>query len=691
MTALFADRHARIWAGVLVFSALCVALSGGLPWLKSYPDSLVLPVTPILNDIMTWFVGLFGWAFRDISFVLAMPIEGVRQLLQWLPWPFTMGVCVIVAHAAAGWRLAAFTGAAMLYMAAMGYWVESMNTLALVAISVPLSVLVGFGFGVWAFVSRRAERIIMPTLDLMQTVPTFAYLLPILLLFGFGAVVGLIASLLFAFPPMVRNTVLGLQRVSPEVVESGTMSGATGAQLFWQIRVPSAKRQIMLGVNQTTMAALSMVIVASIIGGTGDIGWAVLSTMRKAVFGESLLAGIVIAFIAMAMDRITWAFATGESNPHAAERPFMRRHAHLLLAAVLFLAVLVLAQVEPALATWPKDWTINPAKPINDAITWVVVNFKSQIDLIKRGAFFYLMLPLRVGLEQAVRPMTWGFTFTSAHAIGYAVLALAGAAWVLLRGKGPRPALAVVGIALLFFVGMANFPWPALAAVFVTLAWSTGGVRLAIGILAGLAFLLLTGIWTYAVLSIYLCGIAVLISFALGTTLGIWAAHDNRVSAFLRPINDTLQTMPLFVILIPIIMIFKLGDFTAVLAIVAYATVPAIRYAESALRSLPETVIEAGTAMGCTRWQLLWQVKLPIALPEMMLGLNQTIMYGISMLVITALVGTTELGQRVYVGLSDGDFGVGIVAGIGMAIIAMSADRMTQSWSASRRKQLGLA
>jgi glycine betaine/proline transport system permease protein len=122
----------------------------------------------------------------------------------------------------------------------------------------------------------------------------------------------------------------------------------------------------------------------------------------------------------------------------------------------------------------------------------------------------------------------------------------------------------------------------------------------------------------------------------------------------------------------------------------AYAIVPAVRYSEHALRSLPAEIVEAATAMGCNRRQLLWQVKIPMALPELMLGLNQTIMYGISMLVIAALVGTKDLGQQVYIGLGDGDFGVGMVAGIGMAVIAIIADRITQGWSAKKRAELGM-
>jgi glycine betaine/proline transport system permease protein len=210
-------------------------------------------------------------------------------------------------------------------------------------------------------------------------------------------------------------------------------------------------------------------------------------------------------------------------------------------------------------------------------------------------------------------------------------------------------------------------------------------------VLAGLAYLLLSGIWPQTLLSVYLCGIGVMLSFTLGSTLGILASEFEPVSRFLRPINDTLQTMPLFVLLIPFVMIFKIGEFTALLAVIAYAIVPAIRYSEHGLRNVPHEVIEAAECMGCNRWQLLWRVKIPLAIPEMMLGLNQTIMFGISMLVIAALVGTSGLGQQVYIGLGDGDFGVGMTAGIGMAIIAIIADRMTAVWSVKLQERYTVA
>ncbi len=257
------DRALLLWLAVILFTLACLALKGRFDWLAAYPGALVLPVTPLLNDAMSWFVATFGPSFLAVSWLLEFPSSWVRDLLHWLPWPVTMALVGIVAHAAAGWRLAVFALVGMAYMLVVGFWDESMNSLALVAISVPLAVAVGFAVGVGGFVSPRAERVIGPTLDLLQTIPAFAYLIPILLLFGFGPVVGLIASLLYSFPPMVRNTILGLRQVPDDIIESGLMSGATKGQLFWQVRMPSAVRQILLGINQATMASLSMASVVS--------------------------------------------------------------------------------------------------------------------------------------------------------------------------------------------------------------------------------------------------------------------------------------------------------------------------------------------------------------------------------------------------------------------------------------------
>ncbi len=689
MTGTF-DRHFFHWIGVVGVTVLCLWLQGDWKWLSEYPGDWVVPVSDWLNAIMDWIVKYSGWFFLGVSWVLEWPIDAVRVVLNALPWSVTTFLVCVVAYAASGWKLSLFAFLSMLYMVVIGYWFESMNTLSLVAISVPMAIVIGFSFGVWGFFSKRAERVIMPMLDLFQTVPTFAYLLPILMLFGFGTVVGLIASVMYSFPPMVRNTIVGLRGVSPEVIESGLMSGATQRQLFWQVRVPSSMRQILLGVNQATMASLSMVIIASIIGGTEDIGWEVLTQIRKAQFGESLLAGLVIARMAMVIDRITAGLATRSDNYETGEKTFIQRYRLWIIAAIGSIVFGLIAQIAAPLNDWPRAWEIDPSDAMNSSLTYLIVNFRPQIEAIKTFAFFFVMLPAKIGLQQAVSPFTWGFALTTTHKIIYAAAILGMVTFLSLRGS-QKAGISVLISGIVIYFGLAGMPWPALVLIGAVAGLKIGGPMLAAGTAAGLMFIVMTGTWSEAILSIYLCGIAVVLSFVAGSAIGIWAAHNETVSRVVRPFNDTLQTMPLFVLLIPFVMIFKIGEFTALLAIIAYAIVPAIRYGEHGLRSLPDTVIEAATMIGATRSQMLWQVKIPLALPVMMLGLNQTIMYGIAMLVIAALVGTNGLEQIVYIGLSDGDFGVGIVAGIGMAIIAIIADRMTNAWSRKRQQELGLS
>ena len=294
-----------------------------------------------------------------------------------------------------------------------------------------------------------------------------------------------------------------------------------------------------------------------------------------------------------------------------------------------------------------------------------------------------------MGFEGVVRPFSFGFDLTLPVSLGYVgfIAALAVAATHYFSW---RTAVGVVIVATLLYFGMTGTPWPVFMIIVVTLSWQVGNWNVAAGAFLAMAFMLLTGVWAQAMLAVYLCGAAVLVSFVLGSAIGIWASRNDKVSAFVRPINDTLQSMPLFVFLIPVLMFFRVGEFTAFLAIIAYAIVPAIRYTEHGLRNVRPDIVEAAKALGCTEGQLLRQVKLPLALPEIMLGLNQVVMFGLAMLVIAALVGTKGLGYLIYFALSRANVGEGVVAGLSMALIAIIADRIIQSWSNKKKIELGL-
>ncbi len=182
-----------------------------------------------------------------------------------------------------------------------------------------------------------------------------------------------------------------------------------------------------------------------------------------------------------------------------------------------------------------------------------------------------------------------------------------------------------------------------------------------------------------------------IIASLIGIPIGIAAARNDRLHRIVQVVIDTLQTLPSFVYLMPVVMLFRVGDFSAMIAVVAYSLAPAIRYTVHGIRQVPAQMIEAATAAGCTRRQTLWRVQIPLALPEIMLGVNQTVMLGLSMLVITALVGTRDLGQEVYIALTKADSGRGLVAGVCVACIAMTSDRLISAWSRRKKRQLGLA
>jgi glycine betaine/proline transport system permease protein len=672
------DRGLGIWLGVLGFTILCLALRGSLPWISTYPAAWVPPVASAIDAVSNTVSAFIAPATRGIAFLLDKPMRAIQATLQWIPWPVMMGLIGCIALRAGGWKLALFAIATLVYLLVTGYWRESMNTMTLVLLAVPLSVIVGFFLGVLVHRVPRSRGTVDVALDVMQTVPAFAYLIPLLLLFGFGPVVGLIASAIYAIPPMVRNTVLGLERVPDDVAESGTMSGCTPRQRFWLVEMPSATPQILVGINQTTMAAFSIVIIASIIGGFSDIGWEVLSAIRQAAIGPSLLSGLVIALLAMVVDRVTLGFASRERSNRPAW--FTPRRFWIALGALLLLAAIL--QASGVLVDLPER--ILSGEKLNAGLLALVAHYADPLENFKNNFLYFFILPLRIGMQRAVAPVSWGINLTPL-VIGVYAAIVASMAGGLAVKFGWRPALAVIVAGIFFYFGFTAFPWPAFIALTVTLAWRCAGRNVAIFALCGCLFILVTGLWVPFMQTFYLCLLAILFCLIIGGALGLWAAHNNTVSRILRPINDTLQTMPQFVFLIPALMFFKVGELTALIAIMLYVIVPPIRYVEHGIRQVRSDCVEAGRQSGCTPLQLLVHVKLPLSLPVIMLGLNQTIMAALSMVVIAAMVGTKDLGQQVYIALGKANAGMGLISGLSIALVAMIADRMIRGWYARQQ------
>lgn len=675
------------WRWAVAFGLVAAVFAAEvMNYVEVKPPAALLPLATWLSALIEWFTGSFRAVFRAVTWLLTWPLAVFRWLFDWLTWPSIIVLGAALGYRAKGPRLAVFCALALGYVVVTGYWEKTAVTLSLVAVAMPVSVLIGLVGGILAWRSAAARRLIAPLLDLMQTIPTFAYLIPILVLFGIGPVVGMIASAIYAVPPMVHNVMLGLQRTHPEIVDSARMSGSTSRQLLWWVMIPSAMRTILVGVNQTVMAGLSMVVIASMVGGVDDIGIEVFQSMKQAKFGESLLSGLVIALIAIMMDRVSRGFAEKSLDP-LSRRPGA---GFWLVVAAAVVALKGAAILVPALAHYPEAWVVELAPVLNAGLQGFTVFAFPVTSALKTWMVFVVLLPLKIGFADSVRPSFWGFEMNLRIAFVFAAVAVAlvVAAW---RFSGPRLALAAAIGMTLYYSGTTGVPWPALLVFVICLAYAAGGRSVAA--LAGLSllFILATGSWTNAMISVQICVVSVTLSFLAGSALGIWASLNDRVSAAIAPICDALQTMPIFVFLIPAVMVFLVGEFTALIAIVMYAIVPSIRYAEHGVRSVPPEIIEAARMIGTTPRQMLWQVQLPVAAPEIALGLNQTIMMALAMVVVASLVGAQGLGSDVMVALSRADPGRGLVAGLCVALIAIVADRTLQAWAASRKKALGLA
>jgi glycine betaine/proline transport system permease protein len=627
-------------------------------WLVKYPAAWRLPLKAEISAAMKWLVeeanfGLFTFRemTRGIAWVIEIPYDFTRSALiegfergqgsnaveiaPSLSWVAIIVAVVAMGHYARNWRLAALVGGCFAYLVIFGQWDSAMVTLASVLIAVPIGAAGGLLLGIGAYRWPLFDRMLRPVLDLMQTVPVFAYLVPILFLFGFGPVSALVATIIYAMPPMVRVTTLALRGVPDEIGEFGVMTGCSRRQLMWKVLVPSAAPGLMVGVNQVIMLTLNMVIIASMIG-AGGLGYDVLASLRRLDIGAGLEAGIAIVVMAIALDRLSQAFAEhAQTEEHlASSTGWIRRHRWLSTVVAVVAATTLAGFFIPAVQSYPQSMMVTTGPFWADLVEYINVNFFDQFEAFKTVMLSYFMLPVKRFLGGV--PWIWG-------------------------------------------VG-----------VMTVVGWRFGGWRLAL-LAGGLSLFIATnGLWAKAMTTVYLCGISVVIASAIGIPLGVLSAENERANRIVGALIDTLQTLPSFVYLIPVVMLFRVGDFAAMIAVILYALAPAVRYAAHGVRNIDPQMIEAGIVSGCTRWQLLRRIKLPLAMPEILLGLNQTIMLALSMLVITALVGTRDLGQEVYIALTKADSGRGIIAGLSVAFIAITADRILSASARHARARLGL-
>jgi glycine betaine/proline transport system permease protein len=517
---------------------------------------------------------------------------------------------------------------------ALGLWDESMQTLALMLAAVVLSLAVGVPLGVAAGRSDRFDRALTPVLDAMQIVPAFAYLMPVVIFFSVGPGAAVITTMIYAVPPAVRITALGIRGVPANTVEAGAALGSTRLQLLAKVQLPLARRMLLLSVNQTILFALSMVVIAGLIGGEG-LG----DTVTNGLYSNpalAVLAGAAIVVMAISLDRVTEAVAerTDPAERHLDERGTRRARLATAGAAAGVGLAAGLAYAFSAGDVYTR-WT---------AQDWLVAQVQKALDYIANPSTFLF--------RDITNPIG---TFLVQHMLQPLDTFLVETPWFVTMGG-------LVAIALVL-----------------------SGLRPAVTTALMLALIGVVGQWQPAMDTASQVLVATAISVAIGVVLGVWAAESRVVSLILRPVNDVLQTLPQLVYVIPFVYLFPISYVPGLLASVLYAFPVVVRLVERGIRDVAPSAVEAAGAFGATRWQILRKVKIPLARDAIMLGINQGIIMVLAVVVIAGLVGSGALGYEVAQGLQRNEFGLGVVASLAILALGIALDRVTQGNRRVRR------
>ena len=631
------------WPGRIAWTVgIVAALAVGLLWLRpGFPERLVIGVDDWFASVDTWIIDnqqthwLFTTVLSPIGDGVTAAVEAAIDALARMTWLGLLVGAASLAGLVAGWRMAVLTAAGVLSFGVLGVWTEAVETLGLVLVSVVLALAIGMPLGVWAGRRPRVERSLRPVLDAMQTIPAYSYLLPAVLFFGIGYPPALIATVIFAIPPAARLTSLGIRDVSPTALEVADSFGSTSRQKLTKVQLPLAKPSMMLGVNQTIMCALGMVVIAAVVGAAG-LGRQVLDGLKELDVGEALNGGIAIVVMAIVLDRVTTAWSQRGRRPPrpmtVGGRPVSRAVLIGAAIAITIVAVFVGRQVLRQ-QEFPEQWTTSVAAPTNAIVEWSQENLVGITDVIANVMLRGLLDPLRDLL-----------------------------------------------------IGL---PWWMVAGGAALIAWRVSGPRLALGSFLCVMGIGLLGTWDLSMDTLSQVLVAVLIAIAIAIPIGVLAARSRTLERVIKPVLDAMQTMPAFVYLVPVLLLFAPGRVPAVIASVVYALPVGIRLTTHGIRGVPEETVEAAESFGSTPGQLLRKVQFPLARPSILLGVNQTIMMVLAVVIIAGLIGGGGLGFDILNSLSKRQIGQGLVGGLSILLLAIVLDRITQAMGMSKRSVRG--
>ncbi|MFD5910550.1 ABC transporter permease [Streptomyces massasporeus] len=605
-----------------------------------------------LTDLHRWFndvndsIGanrnsnpLFLYFFNEIRLVIDSLVTFVQELISQptagrpvpqIGWLGVVGIVGYVSWAVGNWRVALLAVAGFTFLGLQGLWQESMDTLALTLSAVFVALLFALPLGVWAGLSDRVNRIVTPFLDFMQTMPTFVYLAPLTLFFLIGPASATIATAIYAAPPAIRITSHAIRSVPETTVEAADSMGATRRQALLKVLLPMSKRTVVMGVNQTIMAALAMVTIAALINAPG-LGATVVQALQSLDVGTAFNAGLAIVVMAIVLDRVTTAASGRADSARGSDSPLLKWRRHLLVAGGVAALVLVyLSHTYLWAAEFPGEGSTGStiARAATDVTTWAQDNLS--------------------GLTNAFRDVLTN------------------------------------GLLNPFQTVLTDSPWWLVGAALVALGTVLGGWRAGVTTAVCVGLLIGTGVWSDAMTTLASTAVATVLVMLLGVVLGVWMGRSALVDRLLRPSLDAAQVMPPFVYLVPFLALFGATRFTAIVAAIVYAAPVAIKIIADGVRAVPGTTVEAAMSTGCNTWQIITKVQLPMSRGALTLATNQGLIYVLSMVVVGGLVGAGALGYDVVAGFSQGQlYGKGLAAGLAIVLLGVMFDRITQA--AARR------
>lgn len=608
---------------VVLLLSLQFAGSGG------FPTNWNINLSDPINTWQSWIRSnrdnhwLFSLILNPISWVVEIGLNFSESFIGWLPW-FIPPIIVFAIIARSGkWVMASFAAFAVIYPGLVGVWQESIETISLMAVSVGICILLGIPIGVITALNKRAESALRPLLDAMQTVPATVYLIPIVLLFGIGKVPAAIATVVYALPPMIRLTSLGIQQVPKSAIEAGQMFGATKRQILARVQLPLAVPSIVAGINQTVMMALGIVVIATLVG-AGGLGQEINQTVRQLSPGRGLVVSLAVVAVAFVLDKVSMALVKQPGSQ------WSKIPNKMLLGCI---AGVILATFAGRIFGWhefPVSYGTSFADPIDTGVNW----FRDTFSFITRPFNDFIVRDVLLRAQKLLNnSLSWQFIIAAAAAISYVI----------------------------------------------------AGWKMAIITTCGVLIIGLTGRWTDSIDTLTQTIAAVVLAIVIALPIGVWLGRRPRAESLLSPILDSLQTIPPLIYAIPFVMIFTVGPVPGVIAAVVYSIPPGIRLTSLGIRQVNAESIEAAQTFGATDRQVLWGVRIPLAMPSIILAINQMVMMVLAMAIIAGMVGGGGLGYRSIEALTGPNKGLGAEVGVAIVLMATILDRLTQA--AAKRMQ----